>query len=107
MPYHLSKIYQSGIIEAVYNVVPGARSIILFGSYRWGTDIEASDIDLAVEVMDNKDLKIISLGIIEELGYRRNVTVNMHIFSRNKIDLNLFVNIANGIVLDGFLEVKP
>ena len=47
------------------------------------------------------------LGIVEQLGYRKKVNVNLHVFSRNKIDLNLFVNIANGIVLDGFLEVRP
>lgn len=107
MPYHLSKIYQSGVIEATYKKVPQARAIIIFGSYRHGTDIETSDIDIAVETLDNKELEIIELGIIRELGYRKNVKVNIHIFSRNKIDLNLFSNIANGIVLDGFLEVKP
>ncbi len=107
MPYHLSKIYQSNVIEAVYKEIPQARSIILFGSYRWGTDIETSDIDIAVETLDNKELEIRKLGTIRALGYRKNVVVNLHIFSRNKIDLNLFANIANGIVLDGFLEVRP
>ncbi|MBS3152284.1 nucleotidyltransferase domain-containing protein [Candidatus Woesearchaeota archaeon] len=107
MPYHLSKIYQSGVIEAVRKAVPQARSIILFGSYRNGTDIETSDIDIAVETLDNNDLEIRQLGIIGELGYRKDVVVNIHIFSRNKIDLNLFANIANGIILDGFLEVRP
>ena len=41
------------------------------------------------------------------IGYRKNVPVNVHVFSRNKIDLNLFANIANGIILEGFLEVRP
>ena len=107
VPYHLSKIYESGILEAVRKAVPSARAIILFGSYRWGTDVEESDIDIAVEVVADQDVKIATLGTIGELGYRKNVKVNMFIFSRNKIDLNLFSNIANGIVLDGFLEVRP
>ncbi|NCN99091.1 hypothetical protein COU62_01825 [Candidatus Pacearchaeota archaeon CG10_big_fil_rev_8_21_14_0_10_35_219] len=106
IPYNLSTIYESGILDAVYQAVPSARAIILFGSYRWGTDIEDSDIDIGVEVVDNEELLIHRLGIIEQLGYRKKVPVNLHIFSRNKIDLNLFVNIANGIVLDGFLEVR-
>ena len=106
MPYHLDRIYQSGIVEAVYRIIPQAKAIILFGSYRWGSDDEKSDIDIAVEVLGNKELKITRLGIIERLGYRKKVPVNLHIFSRNKIDLNLFANIVNGIVLDGFLEVK-
>ena len=106
MPYNLSMIYESGILDAVYKVVPAARAILLFGSYRWGTDVEESDIDIAVEVIGNQDLNIIHLGTIGQLGYRKNVPVNLHVFSRNKVDLNLFANIANGIVLEGFLEVR-
>ena len=88
-------------------IIPSPRAIILFGSYRWGSDLEESDIDVAVEVLDNHDLQTISLGVIPQIGYRKNIQVNLYIFSRNKIDLNLFANIANGIVLDGFLEISP
>jgi len=105
--YHLDKIYAAGIVDAVYNAIPQARAIILFGSYRWGSDIENSDIDIAVEILDNNEINIVRLGIIGEFGYRKNIPVNLHIFSRTKIDLNLFANIANGIVLEGFLEVRP
>jgi len=52
-------------------------------------------------------VKIVELGIFHKWGYRKNVSVNLHIFSRNKIDINLFSNIVNGIVLEGFLEAKP
>ncbi|HLC88683.1 MAG TPA: nucleotidyltransferase domain-containing protein [Candidatus Nanoarchaeia archaeon] len=107
IPYNLELIYESGIIGAVYDEMPNARAIILFGSYRWGTDNEKSDIDIAVEVLDNKNMKIKILGLIERLGLRKKIRVNLHIFSRNKIDLNLFTNIANGILLDGLLEVHP
>ncbi|MCR4327720.1 MAG: nucleotidyltransferase domain-containing protein [Nanoarchaeota archaeon] len=106
IPYNLNLIYESEIINAIYKIVPSPRAIILFGSYRWGSDNEESDIDIAVEVIDNKDLEINLLGTIEKFGYRKNVPVNLHIFSRNKIDLNLYSNIVNGIVLDGILEVK-
>ena len=105
--YHLDKIYEVGIIKAVHKILPQARAIILFGSYRWGSDTENSDIDIAAEIIDNNGLEIVHLGSVERLGYRKDVRVNLHIFSRNKIDLNLFANIANGIVLDGFLEARP
>ena len=105
--YNLQLIYETGIVGSVYDQIPNARAIILFGSYRWGTDNENSDIDIAVEVLDNKNMRIKTLGLIEQLGFRKKVTVNLHIFSRNKIDLNLFTNIANGILLDGLLEVHP
>ena len=107
IPYHLDKIYESGIVEAVRKAIPKAKTLALFGSYRYGDDNEESDIDIAVEVLDNNEVQITRLGIVEQLGYRKNVTVNLYIFSRNKVDLNLFANIANGIVLDGFLEVRP
>ncbi len=106
IPYNLDKIYESDIIEAVHKQLPQARTIILFGSYRWGDDTEESDIDIAVEVLDNNEFRILKFVIIKQLGYRKNVVINLHIFSRNKIDLNLFSNIANGFVLDGFLEVR-
>ena len=107
IPYNLQLIYESGIVSAIYNKIPSARAIILFGSYRWGTDNEKSDIDIAVEVLDNQDMRIENLGVIEQVGFRTNVVVNLHIFSRNRVDLNLFTKIANGILLDGILEVHP
>jgi len=106
IPYNLQLIYESGIIDAVYKIIPNAKVIILFGSYRWGSDNKNSDIDIAVEVLDNKELRILELGFIEKFSFRNNVKINLHIFSRNKIDLNLLSNIANGIVLDGFFEVR-
>jgi len=107
IPYHLALIYSSGILDAVHKAVPGARSISLFGSIRKGDDIESSDIDIAVEILSDKGPEMIELGTVPRFGYRKDVPVNLHVFSRNNIPLNLFANIANGIVLEGFLEVRP
>ena len=104
--YNLNMIIGSGIIKEIHKIIKNPRAIVLFGSYRKGDDTENSDIDIAVEILDNENLKMIELGKFQKFGYRKNVKVNLHTFSRNKIDLNLFSNIANGIVLDGFLEVK-
>jgi len=105
--YNLFTVYNSGIIEEIHSKIQNPRAIILFGSYRKGDDTEKSDIDIAVEVLDDKEVQIVELGVMPKFGLRSNVIVNLYIFSRNKIDLNLFANIANGIVLEGFLEVKP
>jgi len=105
--YNLGLIYNSGIIEEIYRIIGNPKAIILFGSYRKGDDIGSSDLDIAVEVIGDKELEIRNIGTILQLGFRKNVPVNIHIFTRNKIDLNLFANMANGIVLDGFLEVRP
>lgn len=107
--YNLAMVfeaYQEGLRDHILQIVGNAQAIVLFGSYRKGDDNEKSDVDIAVEVLDDTDLKIVELGRIPEFGYRKNVSVNLHIFCRNKVDLNLFSNIANGIVLEGFLEVR-
>ena len=83
------------------------KNIILFGSYRKGDDDERSDIDIAVEVLGDEEPKIINIGVLNKIGYRNGIKINVYVFSRNKIDLNLFANIANGIGLEGFLEVRP
>jgi predicted nucleotidyltransferase len=105
--YNLMQIFNSGLVEEIKKLIENPRAIILFGSYRKGDDDHTSDIDIAAEVLDNKDLRIMHLGVLKKFGYRKNVAVNLHIFSRKKIDLNLFSNIVNGIVLEGFLEARP
>lgn len=99
--------YYDGLRDHISKITGNAKSVILFGSYRKGDDNEKSDIDIAAEVADNEEIRIVELGVIPKFGFRENVKVNLHVFSRNKIDLNLFSNIANGIVLEGFLEVRP
>ncbi len=98
--------YNGGLKNHILRTVGNAKAISLFGSYRRGDDNEQSDVDIAVEIEDNEELRIIELGKIPNFGYRSDVVVNLHVFSRNKVDINLFSNIANGIVLEGFLEVR-
>jgi predicted nucleotidyltransferase len=107
VPHNLSMIYGSDLLENILADVENARAIILFGSYRKGDDTEDSDIDIAVEVIDDEEPRVTEYRVFPTFGHRKDVTVNLYLFSRNKIDLNLFANIANGIVLHGFLEVRP
>ena len=99
-------LYSQGLVNEIYKKIGQPRAIVLFGSYRKGDDTENSDIDLAIEVLGDQDLKIINLETLPNFVFRKNVRVNLYIYSRKKIDLNLFSNIINGIVLEGFLEVK-
>lgn len=103
----VSELYENELKKIIYELIPNPQSIILFGSYRKGDDNEQSDIDIAVEVLDEQEIRIIEAAIVLKFGFRQNVSVNFHIFSKNKVDINLFSNITNGIILDGFLEVKP
>ena len=93
--------------EAYLRENPNIIFAYLFGGLTKGKSLPMSDVDIAVEVLDDKDVRIIELGTLPQFGFRKNVKINLHIFSRNKIDLNLFSNIANDIVLEGFLEVRP
>lgn len=105
--YNLNLMYESGILDEVHKFLPNSKAVILFGSYRKGDDNEKSDIDIAAGVAGNEPMHVEELCVLKVFGYRKNVPVNLHIFSRDKIDINLFANIANGIVLEGFLEVRP
>ena len=91
------------------------RAIILFGSVRNGQDNIGSDIDLAIEVDKPINTEIISISSLKEdeaqgiktFEQKFGRSFKLHFFHRSKIDKNLFVNMANGIVLFGLLEVNP
>ena len=108
IPYNLSLVlqtYHDSLREYIINQIGNFQSVCLFGSYCKGDDNEESDIDIAVEVLDDDKKSKIKERKIKSLGYRTDVPVNFHVFTRKDIDKNLFANIANGIVIEGFLEV--
>lgn len=104
--YNLGIIYQSGLIEFLNEYYKNPKSIILFGSFRKGEDVSKSDVDIAIETYELRAYGTIQLD--ELSGFEKIIgrKIQIHLFNRKKIDLNLFNNIANGIVLLGFLEVK-
>ncbi len=106
VPNNIMSVLELNVVPAARSRYPNARAIILFGSYRKGDDTEKSDIDIAVELIGNKKQEIVNIGEVD-FEYRKRVKVNLLVFSRKNIDINLFSNIANGFVLDGFMEVNP
>ncbi len=112
---NLARIYQSRVIEPIISEYGVPRSIILFGSYRKGEDGPGSDIDIAIETGHEKELEIVTLDLkkgewakyVKDWETQNERKFKLHFFSRKKIDRNLFINIANGIVLYGLLEVNP
>ncbi|MBI2658483.1 nucleotidyltransferase domain-containing protein [Candidatus Woesearchaeota archaeon] len=105
--YNLSFIYQSGLVEFLNEHFNNPKSIVLFGSFRKGEDLSASDIDIAIENDELKEYKTLQLNQLTEFESAINRKIQIHLFNRKNIDENVFNNIANGIVLLGFLEVKP
>lgn len=105
--HNLALIYQSGLADFLVDYFKHPRAIILFGSYRRGEDISSSDIDIAVESEDATDYPITGLRELANLENQIGRKIQIHLFNRKKVDINLFNNIANGIILVGFLEVNP
>ena len=96
--HNLSKIFDSGVVDYIYDVcLP--NSIILFGSYSLGEDLENSDIDIFVESKSKKlDLK----------DYEKFLKRDISIFFEgdfSKLSKELRNNIVNGVVLKGYLRV--
>ena len=95
---NLGKIYSSGFFRFLDEHHPGA-TIVLFGSYARGEDIEKSDIDIAIVGSHEKQL---SLALFEKMLVR---TINIQYFSHWDISKNLKESIINGIVLKGHIEL--
>ncbi len=104
--YNLNFIYQSGLVEFLYDLYNHPKSIILFGSSRRGEDLSNSDIDIAIENDDFKEYRTLGLRELIEFEKASGRKIQIHEFNRKNVDLSLFNNIVNGIILVGFLEVK-
>jgi predicted nucleotidyltransferase len=114
MLYNLHTIYDSNFVDVLNDVFKNPKAIVLFGSFRKGEDISTSDIDIAMEIDNERYIteplsKFIDKKIRKELlKFEEDIgrKIQIHLFNRKNIDLNFFNNIANGIVLSGFLEVR-
>jgi len=94
----LDRLRTTGLLDYLEdNLFPDC--IVLFGSAARGEDIETSDVDLFVQAKDKK-------LDIEEFEDKLNRKLELHL-KEELADLpqELKNNLANGIVLQGFLEV--
>lgn len=104
--HNLDLIYSSNIVEFLNEHYKNPKAIVLFGSFRWGEDGKGSDIDIAAEILKEKELEINGFKEFKPFEKALERKIRIHVFNRKHIDNNLFANIANGIVLYGFLEVN-
>ena len=105
---NLKLIFDSQLVEFLNQALGHPRAIVLIGSFRRGEDISKSDIDIAVETVQKTEARIVRPEGLER--YERffpGRKIEIHLFNRSSVDINFFNNVANGIVLSGFLEVKP
>jgi predicted nucleotidyltransferase len=104
--YNLHTINNSGLVEVLIEKFNNPKAIVLFGSFRKGEDISTSDIDIAIETDDVKEYEVKELDELSEFEKLFGKKIQLHVFTRKAVDINVFNNIANGIVLWGFLEVN-
>lgn len=96
---NLRELNDSGLISLLSERFLGS-TIVLFGSYSYGEDIEKSDIDIALIGSSKKDVE---LRKYEDQLER---PIQLHFFKDFKeINKNLRENIVNGIVLKGAIKL--
>ena len=93
--HNLERLYESGIVDFLIKEYNHPQTIVVFGSFSRGEDIETSDVDIAVNT--GKKLKI------DLSAYENNLkkTINLHesVFSRQGGKLK--ISLMNGVVLEG------
>lgn len=96
---NLRILYDSGLPDFLFNEFPGT-TIILFGSYARGDDMNTSDIDIAIIGSTEKKVSL------NEFKKKLEKSVNINFYDSFKnIHKNLKNNILNGIVLSGNVEI--
>ncbi len=101
--FNLYRLERYNFIENLKNAMQ-AETIVLFGSFAKGEDIEQSDVDIMVITRSKPDTHITELIRIWE--HELNRKVNLHVLPSLDGAKSEFKNsLANGIVLYGYLKV--
>ena len=102
---NIKLIYESGLVDFLYNEFPGC-TIILFGSYSRGEDVwtketaeNKSDVDIAIIGTKGKDVNL------TEFDKKLERIININFYKSWSIDVHLRNNILNGIILSGGVEL--
>ena len=97
--YNVYSLYDSGLMGFIKKYYEMPQAIILFGSYSDGTDTEKSDIDIAI-VSQKKNIP--DFKKFENKLARK---VNIHLVNIDKAEKEFKNSLANGITLEGFIEI--
>lgn len=97
----IRRMEKIGLIEHLKEELSEPNALVLFGSAADGEDVEESDVDILVVCQKKR----IDLSKFEEKINRK---INLQFISEKDIKKSkeFANNLANGIVLDGYLVVK-
>lgn len=98
--FNIKMLYASGLIDFLVDKLSNP-TILIFGSYAKGEDIERSDIDLYIETPSKKE---VNLEKFEKI-LQRKIQIFKHSSIHSISNKHLVNNIFNGMILNGFIEV--
>ncbi len=97
--YNIFSLYDSGLVNEIKKLYEQPSAIILFGSYSSGLDTENSDIDIAVISKGHKEFNL------DKFEKKLNRKINIHVIHLETASKEFKNSLANGLVLEGFMEV--
>lgn len=97
--YNIYNLFDSNIVTLLKDFYEEPEAIVLFGSYSDGTDTSESDIDIAI-ITKKEDMPEINQY---EKDLKRKIS--LYPFDLKKANDEFKNSLANGIILDGFLEI--
>ena len=97
--YNIYSLYDSGLIDLIKKYYEMPQAIILFGSYSDGKDTEKSDIDIAVITYKK------TLPDLKKFENKLSRKISVYIINLDKAEKEFKNSLANGIVLEGFMEM--
>jgi len=98
--YNIKRLYECGLVNYLKEKLSNP-TIVVFGSYSKGEDMENSDIDLYIETPSKKE---VSFENFEKI-LNRKIQVFRHKSIKKVKNIHLSNNILNGIVLNNYIEV--
>lgn len=96
--YNIYSLYDSKLINEIKKLYEYPSAIILFGSYSTGLDTENSDIDLAVISKNYKEFNL------EKFEKKLSRKISIHVVSLDSVSNEFKNSLANGLVIEGFVE---
>jgi len=97
--YNLSILNESGLIKFLEDKYEEPETIVVFGSYARGEDTSKSDIDIAIVTGMELSLDL------KKFEKQINRKINIYEVKIKECKKEFINNLANGIVLHGFLKV--
>lgn len=97
--YNLLSLFDSGLIQCLKDKYEEPEAIVVFGSYSRGEDVSGSDIDIAVVTQKETQIQC------KEYENYLKRKISIYEIQMSNIDKEFLNNLANGMVVYGFLRV--